>query len=74
MKIYQVKVLPRSSQNKVTEDEPGSLKVKLVAPPVDGKANEALIELLSKHFKLRKSSIRILRGENSRNKMIEIDH
>ncbi len=74
MKIYQVKVLPRSSQNKVTEDAPGSLKVKLVAPPVDGKANEALIELLSKYFKLRKSSIRILRGENSRNKMIEIDH
>lgn len=66
-------MIPRSSRNQVQEIAPGELKVKLLAPPVDGKANEALIEVLSKHFGVKKSLIRILRGETSQNKMVEID-
>lgn len=73
MKKYTVKVIPRSSRNQVQEIAPGDLKVKLMAPPVDGKANEALIEVLAKHFGVKKGQIRILRGETSQNKMIEID-
>ncbi len=73
MKKYQIKVIPRASKNEVMEIAPGQFKVKITAPPVDGKANEALVDLLSKHFKINKSAIRIVRGESSQNKMIEID-
>lgn len=73
MKRYQVKVIPRSSKTQVLELSETSLKVKVTAPPVDGKANAAVIEALAKHFGLKKSAIRILQGESSPNKMIEID-
>ena len=48
------------------------LKVALTAPPVDGKANEALIEFLSDFFALRKSAIAILSGQTGRIKKIEL--
>jgi len=73
MKI-SVKVLPKSSQNKIVGDiESGSIKVKLTAPPVDGAANKALIAFLSKELKIAKSKIHILKGESSKNKIISIE-
>jgi len=72
MKI-NIKVIPRSSRNEVTgEMTDGTLKVKLTAPPVDGRANEALVELLAEHFDIAKSKIKIVRGLTSKNKMVEI--
>lgn len=72
MKII-VKVIPRSSKNEVVGHMPdGALKVKLTAPPVDGAANEALIELLSEYFKKPKSSFVIQKGASKRTKIIEI--
>lgn len=50
----------------------GTLKIKLTAAPVDGAANKALIELLSTHFAVPKSMIRIARGETGRKKVVEI--
>lgn len=50
----------------------GTLKIKLTTPPVDGKANEEMIKLLAKHFKVSKSSIEILKGKTSKNKVVEI--
>jgi len=50
----------------------GHLKVKLTAAPVDGKANEALIELLAGHFNTSKNKIKIVRGGTSKTKVIEI--
>jgi len=73
MKRYQVKVIPRSSKTQVLELSGTSLKVKVTAPPVDGKANAAVIEALAEHFGIKKSAIRILQGESSQNKMIEIE-
>ena len=73
MSRFQVKVIPRASRNEVIQLSSSQLKVKLTAPPVEGKANQILIELLAKYFRLPKRSIRILKGENSQNKMIEID-
>lgn len=72
MKKIQIKVIPRSSKNELIELSPGQFKVKITAAPVDGKANAALIELLAKHFKIPKSSVHILRGESSQNKIVEI--
>jgi len=42
------------------------------SPPIDGKANAAVVEVLAKHFKVAKSSVKIVGGERSRNKVVEI--
>ncbi|MEP0784839.1 DUF167 domain-containing protein [Trichocoleus sp. DQ-A3] len=55
------------------EAEDGSLTVHLKSPPVDGKANEELIQILSKKFNISKSRIFIKSGLSSRNKLVEID-
>ena len=71
MKI-DVRVIPNSKQAKVEKNEAG-LKVKVNAPAKEGKANKKLIEILAKHFARPKSSIKIIRGLTSQNKLIEID-
>ena len=71
MRLY-IKVIPRSSRNEVTKISEGEYKVKLTSPPVDGKANEALIEILSDHFKVAKSNITIVGGKSARMKMVDI--
>ena len=70
----QVKVKPNSRIQKIVEETDGSLTVYLKSPPVDGKANEELIKLLSKKFGAPKSNIRIKSGLSSRQKLIEIDY
>ncbi|HEY9851827.1 MAG TPA: DUF167 domain-containing protein [Leptolyngbyaceae cyanobacterium] len=69
----QVKVKPNSKQQKIAEAADGSLTVHLKSPPVDGKANQELIELLSKKFNVTKSQITIKSGVSSRNKIVEIN-
>jgi len=72
MSKYQITVKPGSSQEKIVEVSPDELVVYLRAKPHDGEANTALIKLLSKHFGVPKTSIRVLRGAKSRIKTIEI--
>jgi len=69
----QVKVKPNSKKQTIEESADGSLTVHLKSPPVDGKANKELIELLAKKFDVSKSKIRIKLGLSSRTKLIEID-
>jgi uncharacterized protein (TIGR00251 family) len=68
----QVKVNPNSKKQNIEESADGSLTVHLKSPPVDGKANKELIELLAEKFDVPKSKIRIKSGLSSRNKLIEI--
>ena len=68
----QLKVIPRSSQNKLVQFCNETLKVKIMTPPVDGKANEKVINFLSEEFKIKKSKIEILLGRNSRIKRIHL--
>jgi hypothetical protein len=68
----EIKILPGSSRNRVTLEENGSLKVHLTAPPVDGKANRALIAFLSSILSVPKKAITLVKGETSRKKVIEI--
>ncbi|MNL74019.1 hypothetical protein D3C87_1995710 [compost metagenome] len=51
----------------------GALKIKLTAPPVDGKANECLIEFLSDTLNVPKRAVHILKGDTGRNKVVEVD-
>ena len=72
MPKYQITVKPGSSQEKIIETAPGELTVYLRAKAHDGEANDALIKLLSKHFKVAKTTIKILRSAKSRQKLIEL--
>ena len=69
--IIKLKISPNASKNEIIKTEEG-VKVKITAQPIDGKANKALIEFLSKHFKIPKPSIEILRGETSKEKTLLI--
>ena len=69
---YQVTVKPGSSQEKIVETGANELTVYLRAKPHDGEANDALIKILSKHFKVPKTTINITRGAHSRTKTLEI--
>ncbi len=69
----QVKVKPNAKQSKVIYADDGSLIVHLKSPPVDGKANQELIALLAKEFKVTKQAVRIKSGMGSRQKIVEID-
>ena len=67
--IVRLKIIPNSSKNElIVEDE--FIKVKISAQPIENKANKALIEYLSKQFKIPKSSISIIKGETSKEKAI----
>jgi len=67
-----VQVVPRSSKNSLVWEQ-GVLKARLMAPPVDGAANEALIALLAKRLGLPKHDICIVHGATSRQKTVEIE-
>jgi uncharacterized protein (TIGR00251 family) len=68
----EIKVQPRSSRNQIAGEQDGVLKIKLTAPPVDGEANQALIDYLSDLLGIPKRSVNLIKGETSRNKLVEI--
>lgn len=69
--VFYVKVKPNARKECITING-NVLDVKVSVSPVEGKANERLLRLLSDYFHVPKSAIRILRGETSRNKVLEI--
>ena len=68
----RVRVIPRARVNKVEELGADSLKAHLTAPAQDNKANKALIELLADYYGVKKKQVSIVRGEKSRDKIVEI--
>jgi len=71
MKVIHVRVVPNAKRNEISE-KAGKLKVRVTAPAVDGKANKASVKVLAEYFKVKKRNIRIIRGEKSREKVIEV--
>ena len=71
VKIW-VTVKPQSKKAEISNTADGGLIASVQAPARQGKANEALIELLASYFSTSKSSVRIIRGQTSRKKLIEI--
>jgi len=67
-----VRVQPRASKDEIAGERGGALKVRLRAPAVENRANEALIEFLAQILKTPKSAVRILSGDRNRTKRIEI--
>ena len=68
-----MKAQPGSKETALGEKIGDAYKVRLAAPPVDGKANEALIRFFAQRFKVAPSAVRIVRGLSSRMKVVEID-
>jgi len=70
--VFAVRVSPRASRNAIEGEHQGALKVRLTAPPVDDRANEALRRLLAERLKVPVSAVRIVTGEKSRTKRVSI--
>lgn len=69
---FSVHVQPRASRSEVAGVHGDALKVRVSAPPVEGAANEAVVELLAKVFAVGRRDVMILAGESSRSKVVEI--
>lgn len=72
--VLRLQIQPRSSRDGFGEILNDRLKLRLTAPPVDGKANQQLITFLAKQFGVPKTSVRITSGENSRLKTVKLQH
>ncbi len=70
--ILEVRVIPQAKKNLIKKEN-GLIKVYLTKPAQDGRANAQLIEFLSKQLKIKKYQVRIVKGEASRHKVVEID-
>ena len=67
--IIKLKISPNASKNEIIKKDE-EIKVKITAQPIENKANKALIEFLSKKFKVAKSNIEIIKGETSKEKTL----
>jgi uncharacterized protein (TIGR00251 family) len=68
-----VRLQPRASRDEVAGRRNGRLLVRVTAPPVDDRANRALLKLIAKEFGVPRSAVRIVSGVRSRDKVLEID-
>jgi uncharacterized protein (TIGR00251 family) len=70
---FGVHVQPKASTTEIAGLHGDSIKIRLAAPPVDGAANDALIDFLAEHCSVQKRAVRIVAGAQSRAKIVEID-
>jgi len=70
---FNVRVQPRASRAGVDGLHGDALRVRVNAPPVDGAANEAVVELLAELLKVPRRAVRVVAGESSRSKVVEVD-
>jgi uncharacterized protein (TIGR00251 family) len=68
-----VKVQPRAKETALAEKLGDAYKLRLAAPPVDGKANEACVRFFAQRFGVAASAVRIVQGLSSRMKVVEIE-
>jgi hypothetical protein len=70
--IIKIYLQPKSSKNEIVGPYRDGVKIKVTAPPIEGKANEALIRLLAKELGISPSSIEIIKGHHSREKTLKV--
>jgi uncharacterized protein (TIGR00251 family) len=71
---FGVRVVPRASRSEIIGEHEGLLRIRIAAPPVDGAANEELIKVLAKQFKVSKSCVDIVSGHSARVKQVTVTH
>lgn len=70
--ILALRIQPKASRDQIAGIQGGQLKIRITAPPVDGKANEHLRAFLAKTFRVAKSQVSVLSGETGRDKRVRI--
>ena len=70
---FAVRVQPRASRSETVGVHGDAMKVRLSAPPVDGAANAALVELIAEVLGVGRRAVRIVSGESSRSKVVEVE-
>lgn len=71
--VLSIRVTPRAKKGEISEVlQDGTIKIRLTAPPVNGKANKALIQFLSDILGVPKSRLKIISGSKGRNKMVRV--
>ena len=73
MKAIQIKVKPNARERRLEELSDGTWLAQVRAPPRAGRANEELVALVARHFKLPKTQVSIKRGSSGRMKLVQID-
>lgn len=69
---FKVRVVPRASQSRITGEHDGALRVRVSAPPVEGAANDELIDTLAKAFRVPRRAVEITSGHTSKLKHVRI--
>ena len=70
--LIKVYLQPKSSKNEMAGPYRDGIKVKVTAPPIEGKANESLIRFLAKEIGISPSSIEMIKGQHAREKILRI--
>lgn len=70
--VFDVRVTPRGRRDAIEGEHAGALKVRLTAPPVDGRANEALRRLLAARLNVPVGAVKIVAGETNRTKRVSV--
>jgi len=73
MADLRVRVTPRAKRNEIAGFRDGVLQIRVAAPPIEGKANASVLKLLAKRLGVPRSSLIVVRGEGSRDKVIRIE-
>ena len=73
MRTLQIKVKPNARESLLEAQPDGTWLARVKAPPVDGKANAAVIELIAEHFGVRKAQVTIKSGASGRLKLVQIE-
>jgi uncharacterized protein len=69
---FKVRVVPRASRSEIVGEHDGALRVRIAAAPVDGAANEELVQLLSRAFKVPRNAVVVISGQTSRLKSVTV--
>jgi uncharacterized protein (TIGR00251 family) len=70
--VLRVRVIPRARADALSADGSGGLRARLTAPPVEGAANRALIDLVARALRVRRGDVELVRGERGRDKLVAV--
>jgi uncharacterized protein len=69
----KVRVQPRAKRTEVAGERAGAILIRVHAPPVDGRANEAVCRLIAKRLGVASGAVRVVRGDTARDKVVRVD-
>jgi uncharacterized protein len=69
----KIRVQPRARRTEVAGERAGAILIRVNAPPVDGRANEAVCRLIAKRLGVASGAVRVVRGDTARDKVVRVD-